>query len=155
MKKRLISFLVTLCMAASLIPAFVLPVMLPVAAEESSYGFGTNVLKNPAPTSNDYWELTGCSYGKFLDMGNDEPYILGTKRGGDITVRQKVTLTDADVVRANNGELSVSASGKFYAQGSRHLTANLNIMFYDSSGKKKRPIMTTTADILLRAEQKL
>ena len=70
-------------------------------------------------------------------MGNGEPYIIGTKRGGDISVRQQVMLTDADVIRANNGELSVSASGKFYAQGSRTLTANLNIICYDSTGAVK------------------
>ncbi len=136
MKKRFISLVTALCVvvcALSSFPSFVLHAM----AEENVYGYGANVLQNPAPTSNDFWERTGCSYGKFLDMGNEEPYIIGTKRGGDISVRQQVTLTDADVIRANNGELSVSASGKFYAQGSRTLTANLNIICYDSTGAVK------------------
>lgn len=136
MKKRFISLVTALCVvvcALSSFPSFVLHAM----AEENVYGYGANVLQNPAPTSNDFWERTGCSYGKFLDMGNGEPYIIGTKRGGDISVRQQVTLTDADVIRANNGELSVSASGKFYAQGSRTLTANLNIICYDSTGAVK------------------
>lgn len=136
MKKRFISLVTALCVvvcALSSFPSFVLHAM----AEENVYGYGANVLQNPAPTSNDFWERTGCSYGKFLDMGNEEPYIIGTKRGGDISARQQVTLTDADVIRANNGELSVSASGKFYAQGSRTLTANLNIICYDSTGAVK------------------
>lgn len=117
-------------MAVSVIPMLSLPV---AAVEESTYTFGENVLQNPEPTSSEAWELNGCSYGKFLDMGNDEPYIFGAKRGGDISVRQRVTLTAADVYRANNGELTLEASGKFYAQGSRNLTANLNIICYNSS----------------------
>lgn len=131
MKKRLISMFVTVCMAVSL-----MPVTLPAAwAEASVYGYGTNVLQNPVPTSNDYWEREGCSYGRFLDMGDSDTYIIGARTGTDIAVRQRVTLTDADVVRANNGELTVEASGKFYAQGSRSLTANLNIICYNAAGE--------------------
>ena len=111
MKKRFISLVTALCVVVCALlsfPSFVLHAM----AEENVYGYGANVLQNPAPTSNDFWERTGCSYGKFLDMGNEEPYIIGTKRGGDISARQQVTLTDADVIRANNGELSVSAPAR-------------------------------------------
>ena len=104
------------------------------AAEASTYGYGTNVLQNPIPTSNDHWEREGCSYGKYLGMGESETYIIGAKVGTDIAVRQRVTLTDADVIRANNGELTVEGSGKFYAQGSRNLTANLNIICYNAAG---------------------
>ena len=87
------------------------------------------------PTSNDYWELDECSYRKYLDRGNSsEPSIIGAKKGTDIAVRQRVTLTEADVIRANNGELTVEGSGKFYAQGSRNLTANLNIICYNAAG---------------------
>ena len=75
MRKRFISLLMTLCMTVSLLPMSVIS----AAAGESTYGFGTNVLQNPEPTSNNFWERTGCSYGKFLDMGKNEPYIIGTK----------------------------------------------------------------------------
>lgn len=130
MKKRFISLFTILCVAVSLMPS----IILPAAAETSVYGYGTNVLQNPSPTSNDYWELEDCSYGKYLNLGKDEPYIFGAKQGTNIAARQTITLTDEDVIRANNGELTLSASGKFYAQGSRSLTANLNIICYNSSG---------------------
>ena len=57
MKKRFISFVTALCVvvcALSSFPSFVLHAM----AEESVYGYGANVLQNPAPTSNDFWERT-------------------------------------------------------------------------------------------------
>lgn len=65
-------------------------------------------------------------------MGNGN--IIGAKTGTDISARQRVTLTDADVDRADRGELTVEASGRFYAQGSRGLTANLNIICYNAAG---------------------
>ncbi len=130
MKQRMISLFTVLCMVVSFIPSMVLP----AAAEASVYGYGTNVLLNPYPTSNDYWERENCSYGKYLGLGKDDRYIIGARTGENIAVRQRVTLTDADVIRANNGELTLSASGKFYAQGSRNLTANLNIICYNAAG---------------------
>ena len=105
-----------------------------VEAEASNYGYGTNVLLNPTPDSGDHWEMSQCSYGKYLDMGNSDQRIIGTKTGTNISASQRVTLTDADVDRTNRGELTLEASGKFYAQGSRDLTANLNVVCYNAAG---------------------
>lgn len=130
MRKRLTALFTVLCMAVSFLPSFALPA---AAAEEASdYTFGTNVLKNPTPTSDAIWTLKNCSYGGFYDPDNSDKQIFGAHGGKNISVSQTVTLKKEDVIRANNGELYVSASGKFYAQGSRTLTANLNIICYDS-----------------------
>ena len=127
--RKAMAVLLSLAMVISLFSGL----SLTAAAEVSTYGYGTNVLLNPEPTSNDYWERDGCSYGKFLNLGESDTYIIGARTGTDIAVRQKITLTDADVVRANNGELTVEATGRFYAQGSRRLTAELHIICYDAS----------------------
>lgn len=126
--RRMTAVLLSLAMLISLFPGL----SFTAEAAASTYGYGTNVLLNPTPNSGDHWEMSGCSYGNYYDMGNGN--IIGAKTGTDISARQRVTLTDADVDRADRGELTVEASGRFYAQGSRGLTANLNIICYNAAG---------------------
>lgn len=47
MRKRFISFFMVLCMTASLLPVFSLPVSAATTADKYGYGHGNNVLKNP------------------------------------------------------------------------------------------------------------
>lgn len=128
--RRMAAVLLSFVMLIGLFPGL----NFTVEAEASNYGYGTNVLLNPTPDSGDHWEMSQCSYGKYLDMGNSDQRIIGTKTGTNISASQRVTLTDADVDRTNRGELTLEASGKFYAQGSRDLTANLNVVCYNAAG---------------------
>ena len=130
MRKRFISFFMVLCMTASLLPVFSLPVSAATTADKYGYGHGNNVLKNPEPTSNSYWSPSGIKYGKFLNKGESDRYIFGSKSGSYYgSIRQEVKLTPEDIVRAKNGELSVYAEGKFYGQGSMSLKAYLRVGF--------------------------
>ncbi len=52
-------------------------------------GMAQMLLLNPTPNC-DHWEMSGCSYGNYYDMGNGN--IIGAKTGTDISAPE----SDAD-----------------------------------------------------------
>lgn len=84
--RRMTAVLLSLAMLISLFHGL----SFTAEAAASTYGYGTNVLLNPTPNSGDHWEMSGCSYGNYYDMGNGN--IIGAKTGTDISARQRVTL---------------------------------------------------------------
>lgn len=97
-----------------------------------AYGYGTNVLTNPQPTSNvGGWSVTRAEYnngsygGEFKGTTNDPMYIY-----------QTFTFSERDKYRINNDEIQISASGYFWSQSSCTMWAYLKANFYNGSGGK-------------------
>ena len=99
--------------------------------EVDAYGYGTNVLINPKPSGTAGWEVSKNI--KWQDGEESDGEFKGTNND-PIIARQRFNFSDRDIYRINNGEITVSASGHFWAPGWTTMWAHLKLEFYTKSG---------------------
>ena len=79
--------------------------------------------------------VSAYSYGSNHTTGNLTSFT-GEIKQGTVNKSEDYTLTAADIIRANSGQLYIYATGDFWRQACATIKANLTFEFYNSSGSK-------------------
>lgn len=91
----------------------------------NAYGYNSNVLSNPTPSSSSGWSLTNCEYddGEFNSLSDSNPMY----------VTQNFYFSERDIYRINKGEIKIDASAYYWSQCAAYATAYVKAICYNSA----------------------